>query len=50
MQQITNLPVLLEASPLEHRCLFKGSAYDALKDVAPWVVRNQAIGTAVYAA
>ncbi|EEW60996.1 FHA domain protein [Ruegeria sp. TrichCH4B] len=37
--KITNLPELLEASPLEHRCLFKGSAYDALKDAAPWVVR-----------
>ena len=37
--KITNLPDLLEASGLEHRCLFKGAAYDDLKDVAPWIVR-----------
>ena len=30
---------MLEASGLEHRCLFKGSAFDELKDVAPWIVR-----------
>lgn len=32
-----NLPELLEASGLAHRCLFKGSAFDELKDVAPWI-------------
>lgn len=37
--KIPNLPELLEDSGLEHRCLFKGDAYDELKDVAPWVVR-----------
>lgn len=37
--RITNLPELLEDSTLEHRCLFKGAAYDDLKNVAPWVVR-----------
>ncbi len=37
--KVTNLPELLEASGLEHRCLFKGDAFDELKDVAPWIVR-----------
>ena len=37
--KVTNLPDTLEASGLEHRCLFKGDAYDELKDVAPWLVR-----------
>ncbi|MDP0925656.1 DUF4123 domain-containing protein [Paracoccus onubensis] len=37
--KVTNLPELLGASGLEHRCLFKGNAYDDLKDVAPWLVR-----------
>lgn len=37
--KITNLPELLEDSGLEHRCLFKGTAYDDLKNVAPWLVR-----------
>ncbi|MEP3348060.1 MAG: DUF4123 domain-containing protein [Litoreibacter sp.] len=37
--KITGLPELLAASRLEHRCLFKGDAYDELKDVAPWIVR-----------
>lgn len=32
------LPELLAASELEHRCLFKGDAYEELKDVAPWIV------------
>lgn len=36
---MTNLPELLERSGLEHRCLFKGDAYDELKNVAPWIVR-----------
>ncbi|UWQ79509.1 DUF4123 domain-containing protein [Leisingera sp. S132] len=30
---------LLETSGLEHRCLFKGTAYDELKEAAPWIVR-----------
>lgn len=37
--QIAALPERLEASGLEHRCLFKGKAYDELRDVAPWIVR-----------
>lgn len=39
--KVTGLPELLEASELEHRCLFKGEAFDALKDVAPWVVKME---------
>ncbi len=34
-----NLPELLEDSRLEHRCLFKGAAFETLKNVAPWLVR-----------
>lgn len=37
--KLINLPELLERSGLEHRCLFKGDAYDELKNVAPWIVR-----------
>lgn len=37
--KVTNLPELLERSGLEHRCLFKGTAYNELKNVAPWIVR-----------
>lgn len=37
--KVTNLPELLETSGLEHRCLFKGNAYDELRDVAPWIVQ-----------
>lgn len=37
--KVLNLAELLERSGLEHRCLFKGDAFDELKDVAPWVVR-----------
>lgn len=37
--RIPALPELLEASELEHRCLFKGEAYADYKDVAPWLVR-----------
>lgn len=37
--KVMNLPELLENSGLEHRCLFKGDAYDQLKDVAPWIIR-----------
>lgn len=37
--KLVNLPELLEDSGLEHRCLFKGDAYDELKEVAPWLVR-----------
>lgn len=39
--KLINLPELLEDSGLEHRCLFKGDAYDELKDVAPWIVQLQ---------
>ncbi len=37
--KVVNLAEMLECSGLEHRCLFKGAAYDDMKDVAPWVVR-----------
>ena len=37
--KVTNLQELLEDSGLEHRCLFKGAAYDDLRNVAPWIVR-----------
>ncbi len=36
--KVPNLVEMLEASGLEHSCLFKGDAYDELKDVAPWLV------------
>ncbi len=37
--KLVNLQVILDTSGLEHRCLFKGEAYDELKDVAPYIVR-----------
>lgn len=37
--RVLNLPEMLETSGLEHRCLFKGQAYEDLKNVAPWIVR-----------
>lgn len=37
--KLTNLPELLDRSDLDHRCLFKGAAYNELKNVAPWIVR-----------
>ncbi len=37
--KIFGLPEMLAPSGLEHRCLFKGEAYDEMKDVAPWIVR-----------
>ncbi|MDO5642151.1 MAG: DUF4123 domain-containing protein [Paracoccus sp. (in: a-proteobacteria)] len=37
--KFVNLPELLADSGLKHCCLFKGDAYDELKDVAPWTVR-----------
>lgn len=37
--KVPNLPELLEASGLVHKCLFKGGAYDELKNVAPWIVQ-----------
>jgi hypothetical protein len=40
--RVSDLPELLDASGLEHRCLFRGDAYDELKDVAPWIVRIEA--------
>ena len=36
---VRNLPDLLSASGLEHVCLFKNKAADALREVAPWLVR-----------
>ncbi len=37
--KVFGLADMLDTSGLEHRCLFKGDAYDELKDVAPWIVR-----------
>lgn len=37
--KVTNLPEMLETSGLLHRCLFKGAAYDELRDAAPWIVQ-----------
>lgn len=37
--KVFGMPEMLGASGLEHRCLFKGDAYDDMKDVAPWIVR-----------
>ena len=36
---VKNLPDLLSASGLEHACLFKNKAAEALRDVAPWLVK-----------
>ena len=36
---VANLPALLDASGLEHRCLFKGGTAEELAEVAPWLVR-----------
>ncbi|WP_298258159.1 DUF4123 domain-containing protein [uncultured Litoreibacter sp.] len=40
--KVPSLPELLATSGLDHRCLFKGDAFDELKDVAPWIVRLEA--------
>ncbi|BAQ69466.1 hypothetical protein NHU_02314 [Rhodovulum sulfidophilum] len=37
--KVPALPEMLAVSGLEHRCLFKGSSYEKLKDAAPWIVR-----------
>jgi len=37
--KVTNLPEMLEVSGQEYCCLFKGAAFDELKDHAPWLVR-----------
>ena len=37
--KVQGLTEMLEASGLQHRCLFKGDAYDEMKDAAPWIVR-----------
>lgn len=36
---VDGLPEMLEASGLEHVCLFQGKAADELGDAAPWLVR-----------
>lgn len=36
--KVVNLPELLERSGLDHRCMFRGRAYDDLMNVAPWIV------------
>lgn len=37
--KVVNFVVMLEASGLEYRCLFKGKAAEEMRDVAPYVVR-----------
>ncbi|PXW82684.1 uncharacterized protein DUF4123 [Ruegeria sp. P4] len=37
--KVPNLTDMLAVSELEHRCLFKGRAFEELKEVAPWLVR-----------
>lgn len=37
--RIPGLPEVLETSRLDHVCLFRGSSFDQLKQVAPWLVR-----------
>ena len=37
--KVANLAEMLETSGLEHRCLFKGDAFEGMKDAAPWIVR-----------
>lgn len=37
--KLPNLPELLEDSGLQFRCLFKGEAYEEMRDVAPWLVQ-----------
>lgn len=37
--KVPSLPEMLEASGMDHRCLFKGDTYNELKDVAPWIVQ-----------
>lgn len=37
--KVTNLTTMLQTSQLEYRCLFKGHAYEELKEVAPYIVQ-----------
>ena len=37
--KVVNFVEMLEASGLEHRCLFKGDAAEEMRDVAPYVVQ-----------
>jgi len=37
--KVVNFVEMLEASGLEHRCLFKGKAAEEMRDVAPYVVQ-----------
>lgn len=37
--KITGLPDMLEVADMASRCLFRGSAYHELADVAPWLVQ-----------
>lgn len=36
--KMVNFPEMLGVSGLDYKCLFKGEAYDELKDVAPYIV------------
>lgn len=40
--KVSSLPMLLEGSGLEHRCLFTGNAKDELAEAAPWLVKLEA--------
>ncbi|WP_145399873.1 DUF4123 domain-containing protein [Paracoccus sulfuroxidans] len=37
--KVLHLPERLEASGLEHRCLYRGEAFEKWHHVAPWIVR-----------
>ena len=37
--RVRHLPEILRNSDLAHRCLFKGEAFDSMKEVAPWLVQ-----------
>ena len=37
--KVPGLPEMLEASDLEHVCLFQGQFEDDVRDVAPWLVK-----------
>lgn len=39
--KMSNLPLILASSGLEHSCLYRGDAFEELGDVAPWLVQLQ---------
>ena len=40
--KVFGMPEMLEASGMEHACLFQGDAAEELRDVAPWLVKLEA--------